>query len=130
MIDVSALGPVLAPGVERADLLSRPIEIARLRGDDENGVEALDRHEAERVGGAFDAARGARDDRLHLVDDVLGRAGAQRHDREGHARQPIDVEAACQLGERVHVAASAGQNDDVVRGVDLNRRAGRNEWFE
>ena len=60
----------------------------------------------------------------------FGGAVCSRHDAEGHAGDPIDIEGFHHVGDGREIDARAGEDDDVARRIDLQRRIFRHKRLQ
>ena len=67
------------------------------------------------------------EDRSELVGDFLRCRGLQRHDAEGHAGDPIDIEGFHHVGDGRQIGAHAGEMITLRVRIDLQRRVFRHE---
>ncbi len=121
MIDVHLLLGRLAHHVEAAQPGLGLFQVCDAGGDDQHGLQPPVGYEPHHAFAGTVLIVG--EHRVELLGDGFGIAGLDREQAERHAFHPVDVEHSHGIHDRVNVAASAGDHDQVARRVHSDDRA-------
>ena len=111
--------------VELADPFAGPVEIGGLGGDHQYGAHPVDGLDLDEIGGR--PAAGRDQDHAQLVRHRRGIGIFDREEGEGFAGHGIDIEGGDEIGHVRGFAAGADIHQQVMRGVDEQQAARRQQ---